>query len=145
MRIEDCKIGQIVIANDKSNDRYSITNLDNDFKGKIVKFQGNCIAIEQINSKYHKEDNGVVWSNLDPNYFDLIEDKENKEKLDLCVERCGKKLILKYNGKVLATAKCNPNDEFDEEFGIALALTRALKKMKTTREIIITERVEDYV
>ena len=148
MKFEDCKIGQTVMANESSRDLYVYTCIEKGYKGKIINIDKDyhMIAVKDHNSTERIGAKGEYGFWIEPEHVDLMFNSctaEQIENFKCC--RDGNKIIITYKDELLATAKCNPNDEFDEEFGIALALTRALKKMKTTRKIVITESVEDYV
>ena len=148
MKFEDCKIGQTVKANNGGKDLYVYTSIERHYKGKIINIdeEREMIAVEHISSNQRIGINNEYGFWVEPEHFDLMFNScADKQIENFKCYREDNKIIVTYKDKVLATAKCNPKDEFDEEFGIALALTRALKKMKTTRETVITESVEDSV
>ena len=88
---------------------------------------------------------------LAPEYFTPIEEKK---QIETCQELV-KVLLVKdtisvfYKGKLITRAKCAPNDKFNEEFGLNLALRRFCKILPdiNEKEIIIKQidKVENYI
>ena len=54
-----------------------------------------------------------------------------------------------YKGKVVAKATCSEDDNFNDEFGLNLALRRFCKTLcneNTTKKVIYnTDKVEDFI
>lgn len=151
MKFEDCKIGMTVKMNELSNDRYSITTKSRGCVGKIVNMYdfNNTVVIRVLEHSYHSYVGKTF--DIEPQYFDPVYQNnsticENSDYLlNVKVVKKDNAIEVYYNNKKLATAKCNPNDKWDEEFGLALAFSRALKEMKTSHEIITIESVSDYL
>ena len=149
MKFEDCKIGQTVKANECSRGVYVYTGIECNYKGKIIGInkKDKMIAVEYVGGEYVRTaDKYGYW--VSPKHFDLLGYFGNLEEIySFKCYRADTKIIVTYKGKKLATAKCNPSDKFDEEFGLALALGRALrnKEFKTKKEIVITESIFDYI
>lgn len=151
------KVGDTVKA--IGRDYYGITNSYHNWVGKVIAVDKeqdtfNAITIS-IDVNPYKAKWRDVFNNLENNssLFTII-DTEEKPKTPkapkendtiLCAKRRGNRIFIEYRGKVIAMSGCDEHDEFDEEFGLNLALRRACNKLKDSHEIISTENVEDYL
>lgn len=142
MEFKDCKVGMTITMNQLSNGKYDITNQRSNCVGKIVHIDyiNSLVYIKIIGHDYPLHLDHIFRVN--PKCFDCIDDCE---QVNFQVLKDKNIIKICYNNKELATAKCSPTDKFDEEFGIALALTRALKKMKNTHEVITVESINDCI
>lgn len=138
------KVGDIVVANEKSIGRYTITTKSNGYVGRVIEVNRKDIKLKSISS-IATGCKGCYW--VEAECFDLrVEPKERKtlltEKKDMevtrpeeymfgvnagsmgiiCDDRCSKVL---FNGRT-GVALRNKSDKYDESFGILLATARVL-------------------
>lgn len=115
MKIKDVKIGMKVIGNDVADKLYRHTK-----KGWIG-------TVEDIQDGYIyvRDDKERVNLYVVPKAFDKYEEDEEVLK----VYRTTKGYYVKYNGQIVASSRCHPNDKFNEEFGLNLALRRFCKTL----------------
>ena len=124
----DCKfkVGDKVRANEKSNDRYSITNLRRECEGIVV----NVVDDHKIRIKVtFSEYTWAIGTTYDVNdeYFDLISNNTEHDKKELHITVKGRETIgvYKHDGKTdKAVAKCSPQDIFDFATGVKLVCER---------------------
>lgn len=120
------KIGDKVRANEKSNDRYSITNLRRECEGIVV----NVVDDHKIRIKVtFSEYTWAIGSTYDVNdkYFDLISNNTEYDKNELHITVKGRETIgvYKHDGKTYtAVAECSPQDIFDFATGVKLVCER---------------------
>lgn len=115
MKIKDVKIGMKVIGNDVADEYYLYTK-----KGYI----GTVEAVNDFYIYIRGDDDGKTFS-VDPRAFDKYE----KDEAVLKVYRTTNGYYVKYNGQIVAGSRCHPNDKFDEQFGLNLALRRFCKTL----------------
>ena len=140
MKNEECKVGMLVKMNKLSNNEYRMVTQTDGCVAKIIKAGYSYKEVEiEIVEHIHQSLIGVTFF-VDPKYFDCVTDIGTQYNFKIFKDDEGI-IRVYYNDKIKAVADCNITGKWDEEFGIALALTRALKEMKTTH----TETVEDYV
>ena len=115
MKIKDVKIGMKVIGNDVADKLYRHTK-----KGWIG-------TVEDIQDGYIyvRDDKERVNLYVDPKAFDKYEGDEEILK----VYRSANGYYVEYNGQIVAGSRCHPNDKFNEEFGLNLALRRFCKTL----------------
>lgn len=65
------------------------------------------------------------------------------DKLDFEIQKEKNELSAYYHGIKIATAKCHPDDAYDEEFGLHLLLRRACLKLKDEHTVV--ETVEELI
>lgn len=123
MKIKDVKIGMKVIGNDLAN-KYIYTK-----KGWVGVVE--CIQGEHI---FARNNYGDMNYCLDPKAFDKYEGDEEVLK----VYRGTNGYYVVYNGQTVASSRCHPNDKFDEQFGLNLALRRFCNNLKD--RTIVEER-----
>lgn len=114
MEIKDVKVGMKVIGNDLAN-KYIYTK-----KGWVGVVE--CIQGEHI---FARGNYGDINYRLDPKAFDKYEGDEEVLK----VYRGTNGYYVVYNGQTVASSRCHPNDKFNEEFGLNLALRRFCKTL----------------
>ena len=116
MKIKDVKIGMKVIGNDVADEYYLYTK-----KGYI----GTVEAVRGDHIYIRGDDDGKTYS-VYPKAFDKYE----KDEEVLKVYRSANGYYVEYNGQIVAGSRCHPNDKFDEQFGLNLALRRFCKTLK---------------
>ena len=153
MRIEDIKVGMKLKATERSNTHYTLTNSKYGWRGVVTEVdeENNVFKAYTTNHKYK----AYVGSDfiLDPRYFEPIEEAKSKKKIvtmneiPLKVARDKNTVYVIYNGKVVAKATCSPEDTFNEEFGINLALRRFCKTLPDANEVVVktVNKVEDFI
>lgn len=148
------KVGDTVKAINR--DTYGITNSYYHWVGRVIAINedgGTFSAVtKSIDANPCIKDTREIFNGLknDISLFTIIntEEKSKTPKKDntiLCAKRRGNRIFIEYHGKVIAMSGCDEHDEFDEEFGLNLALRRACNKLKDDHKIISTENVEDYL
>ena len=147
MKFEDLKVGMKIKPIDNT---YYITNVSNKWEGEIVAIHpdSRTFTAKTIVKGKIMFDRKYL---LAPEYFTPIEEKK---QIETCQELV-KVLLVKdtisvfYKGKLVTRAKCAPNDKFNEEFGLNLALRRFCKTLPdiNEKEIIIKQidKVENYI
>ncbi len=136
MKIKDVKIGMKIIGNDLAN-KYIYTK-----KGWVGVVE--CIQGDHIFARGNYGDMNYC---LDPKAFD--EYKGDEEVLKVYCGTNG--YYVEYKGKIVSGSWCHPNDKFDEEFGLNLALRRFCKTLNdktVVKEKKIVEtviKVNDFI
>ena len=127
------KVGDIIKANKESNSKYSITNQENNWTGKImsVRKYGEIL----VKTLMPKEYEGREYT-VEEKYFDLV---ENKQNITHIVNKNTVIVILQDGRKGIA--KCSPDDKSNLAFGTALAVARAYGD-KETEAKLLAEPVE---
>lgn len=153
MKFEDLKVGMKIRAIDNN---YVYT-------AKRYQFEGEITDIDEENETFSAKTthstcpervfrNGYVWDELEAERFEIIASK----KREIATANEVLKVIRKkdtyyviYNGKTVATATCSKDDNFNEEFGLNLALRRFCKTLcdeNTTKKVVYnTDKVEDFI
>lgn len=153
MRIEDIKVGMKLKATERSNTRYTFTNSKCGWQGVVTEVDEENNVFKALTTKHKYK--AYVKSDfiLDPRYFEPIEETKPEKKIvtmneiPLKVTRDKNTVYVIYNGKVVAKATCSPEDTFNEEFGINLALRRFCKTLPDTNEVVVktVNKVEDFI
>lgn len=153
MRIEDIKVGMKLKATERSNTRYTLTNSEYGWQGVVTEVDEENNVFKALTTKHKYK--AYVKSDfiLDPRYFEPIEETKPEKKIvtmneiPLKVTRDKNTVYVIYNGKVVAKATCSPEDTFNEEFGINLALRRFCKTLPDTNEVVVktVNKVEDFI
>lgn len=115
MKIKDVKIGMKIIGNDLANKKYLYTKKG--WVGVVKWIQGGHIFAKDNSREYNYC--------LEPKAFDKYEGDEEVLK----VYRSANGYYVEYNGQIVAGSRCHPNDKFNEEFGLNLALRRFCKTL----------------
>lgn len=153
MKFEDLKVGMKIRAIDNS---CAITS-------KNYQFEGVVTDIDEVTETFSAKTthsicpervfrNGYVWDELKPKYFEIIsiKKKENATANEVVkVIRKKDTYYVIYNGKTVASATCSKDDNFNEEFGLNLALRRFCETLcdeNTTKKVVYnTDKVEDFI
>lgn len=120
------KVGDIIRANEDSNEKYRVTNQKNGWTGKILSIDG-LIYAETITPKCDKGDKYYLMEK----YFDLVEYTQNMMRI---VNKNA--VIVKLVGGRKGVAKCSPADKFNLAFGTALAVARAYGDKETEAKLL---------
>ena len=122
------KVGDIIKANKKSNERYSITNQKNGWTGKVTSVKKNGdIYVKTLTPEEYE---GRVFD-VDESYFDLMDSNQIQKHI---VNKNTVIVILRDGRKGIA--KCNPADKFNLAFGTALAVARAYGDKETEAKLL---------
>lgn len=152
MKFEDLKIGMKVEATGGLG-VYCITTKRKKWIGTItyIDFDNKAFTAKTDSCTDRYIDKGHVFKGLNPQYFKPIKEKtvapKPQEKELLRVTEHNKEIKVYYKDKLIAKAKCSEEDNYDEEFGLNLALRRFCKTLKNSHEVVITkiESVDDYL
>lgn len=122
------KVGDIIKANKKSNDRYGVTTQKNGWTGKVLSIENGLIYAETITPTCDEGDN----YHLMEEYFDLVEYTQN-----IITHIVNKNtVIIKLGDGRKGVAKCSPDDKFNIAFGTALAVARAYSDKETEAKLL---------
>ena len=151
MMYDDLKIGMKVKAI-CSKKVYSVTNKENNWIGTVIQINGDgSFCAKTISCCTHGCTTRKVFVELNPGFFEPVEEEPTmtkpQEKELLRVTEHNHEIKVYYKDKLIATAKCSEEDNYDEEFGLTLALRRFCKTLKDEHKIVITktEKVDDYL
>ena len=156
MKFDDLKIGMKVKAIDNY---YNFTSKDYKWIGVISEIKSNQSFSAKTESTISTLYKDKRYFNLQPQHFEKVVDQEEeitqkkkiatKEEIPLKVIYNNKNIYVIYKGKEVARAECSEEDDYDEEFGLNLALRRFCKTLKNEHNVIITktkiESVDDYL
>lgn len=152
MKFEDLKVGMKVKAIGDSQTVYNITNEEEKWIGTVIYID---VEDERFSAKTDSCNfKGAIkkdFEDLNPWYFEPVGKKSTiakpQEKELLRVTEHNKEIKVYYKDKLIAKAKCSEEDNYNEEFGLNLALRRFCKTLKDSHEVVITktERVDDYL
>lgn len=120
------KVGDIIRANEDSNEKYRVTNQKNGWTGKILSIDG-LIYAETITPKCDKGDKYYLMEK----YFDLVEYTQNMMRI---VNKNA--VIVKLDDGRKGIAKCSTDDKFNLAFGTALAVARAYGDKETEAKLL---------
>ena len=122
------KVGDIINANKKSNERYGVTTQKSGWTGKVtlVKKNGDIYVKTLTPEEYE----GRVFD-VDESYFDLMDSNQIQKHI---VNKNTVIVILRDGRKGIA--KCNPADKFNLAFGTALAVARAYGDKETEAKLL---------
>ena len=149
MNFEDLRVGMMVKAIDN---RYGLTTKNRKWVGTVTKIRDSDTFTAVTESSISKAEKGQEYCSLRPEHFEPVSRK--KRKIDTAnvvvkVVRVKDTYHVIYNGKTVASATCREDDNFNEEFGINLALRRFCKTLcdeNTTKKVIYnTDNVEDFI
>ena len=122
------KVGDIIRANKKSNERYIITTKKNGWTGKVLSVESaGIIRFETLTPERYKGETYTV----EEAYFDIA---ENKQIITRIVNKNA--VIVKLGDGRKGIAKCSPDDKFNLAFGTALAVARAYGDKKTEAKLL---------
>ena len=153
MKFEDLKVGMKIRAIDN---RYAITSKNYQFEGVVTDIDEDTETFSAKTTHSTCPErvfrNGYVWDMLTSEHFEIIASKKREiatvnEVLKVVRKRDTYYVI--YKDKIVAKATCRKDDNFNEEFGLNLALRRFCKTLcdeNTTKKIIYnTDKVEDFI
>ena len=150
MKFEDLKVGMKVRAIDNE---YVYTAKRYQFEGEITDIDEDTDTFTaQTTHSVSHEFRHYLWDYLRAEHFEPIP----SEKREIATVNEVVKVVRKkdtyyviYNGKTVASATCSKDDNFNEEFGLNLALRRFCKTLcdeNTTKKVIYnTDKVEDFI
>lgn len=153
MKFENLKVGmKVKAACDKCV--YGVTNKENKWIGTVTQiYSDGTFSAKTISCMHGLCAAREVFVDLKPGFFEPVEEKtvepKPQEKELLRVTTYNKEIKVYYKDKLIATAKCSEEDNYDEEFGLNLALRRFCKTLKNEHKVVITktktEKVDDYL
>ena len=121
-------VGDIIRANEDSNERYGVTTQKNGWTGKVTSVKKNGgISVKTLTPE---ECEGRVFE-VDERYFYLVEDEQNITHI---VNK--NTVIVKLRDGRKGIAKCSPDDKFNLAFGTALAVARAYGDKETEAKLL---------
>lgn len=150
MKFRDLKVGMKVRAIDN---HYVFTAKKYQFEGVITYIdEENATFSAQTTHSVSPEFRQYLWDDLEAEHFEII----SSEKKEIATVNEVVKVVRKkdtyyviYNGKTVASATCSKDDNFNEEFGLNLALRRFCKTLcdeNTTKKVVYnTDKVEDFI
>ena len=150
MKFRDLKVGMKVRAIDN---HYVFTAKKYQFEGVITDIdEENATFSAQTTHSVSPEFRQYLWDDLNAEHFEII----SSEKKEIATVNEVVKVVRKkdtyyviYNGKTVASATCSKDDNFNEEFGLNLALRRFCKTLcdeNTTKKVVYnTDKVEDFI
>lgn len=150
MKFRDLKVGMKVRAIDN---HYVFTAKKYQFEGVITDIdEENATFSAQTTHSVSPEFRQYLWDDLKAEHFEII----SSEKKEIATANEVVKVVRKkdtyyviYNGKTVASATCSKDDNFNEEFGLNLALRRFCKTLcdeNTTKKVVYnTDKVEDFI
>ena len=152
MKFEDLEVGMKVRAID---DYYNVTRKYNQYVGEVTNIDedNKTFTAKTIHSTFPDlGSRNREWDNLRANHFEPIP----SEKKEIATVNEVVKVVRKrdtyyviYKDKIVAKATCRKDDNFNEEFGLNLALRRFCKTLcneNTTKKTIYnTDKVEDFI
>ena len=123
------KVGDIIKANEKSNELYNITTQKNGWTGKVtsVRKYGD-ISVKTLTPEEYE---GRVYS-VEEDGFDLVKDGQNiiKHIVNKNI------VVVTLDDGRKGIAKCSPADKFNLAFGTALAVARAYGDKETEAKLL---------
>ena len=150
MKFKDLKVGMKVRAIDNE---YVYTAKRYQFEGKITDInEVDETFTAQTTHSISPEFRHYLWDDLKAEHFEPIPAKKKEiatvnEVLKVVRKRDTYYVI--YDGKTVAAATCSKDDNFNEEFGLNLALRRFCKTLcdeNTTKKVVYnTDKVEDFI
>lgn len=122
------KVGDIIKANEKSNECYSITTQKNRWTGKVmsVRKYGDIFVKTLMPEEYE----GRVYT-VEEEFFDLVEDSQ----IATHIVNKNTVIVILQDGRK-GVAKCSPDDKFNIAFGTALAVARAYGDKETEAKLL---------
>ena len=152
MKFEDLKVGMKIRAID---DYYNVTRKYNEYVGEVTNIDEDdkTFTAKTIHSTFPDiEFRNREWDNLRAKHFEPIP----SEKREIATVNEVLKVVRKrdtyyviYDGRTVAAATCSKDDNFNEEFGLNLALRRFCKTLcdeNTTKKVVYnTDKVEDFI
>lgn len=151
MKFTDLKVGMKVRAIDN---RYSCTAEKHEWVGEIlyINLDERCFNAKTLSTHDPKTRKNEIFTRLTPEHFEPIKEEKKittMNEIPLKVTYAHNTVYVIYNGKIVAKATCRKDDNFNEEFGLNLALRRFCETLcneNTTKKVVYnTDRVEDFI
>ena len=150
MKLENLRVGMMVQAVD---DYYGLTVKSRKWVGTVTNICDNGTFIAKTESSISMADKNKKYDCLRPEHFEEVVTKKKKvttmKEIPLKVINDHGNIYVIYKGKVVTKATCREDDNFNEEFGLNLALRRFCKTLcdeNTTKKVIYnTDNVEDFI
>ena len=150
MKFEDLKVGMKIRAIDNE---YVYTARKYQYEGEIIDInEDDETFTAKTTHSMSSEFRHYVWDDLRAEHFEPIPAKKKEiatvnEVLKVVRKRDTYYVI--YDGRTVAAATCSKDDNFNEEFGLNLALRRFCKTLcdeNTTKKVVSnTDKVEDFI
>ena len=123
------KVGDVIVANEKSNEEYFVTNQSNGWTGKVASVKKNGdIYVKTLTPKVYE---GRVFD-VDESPPDL---KMDGNQIKKHIMNKNTLIVILQDGRK-GVAKCNPSDKFNLAFGTALAVARAYGDKETEAKLL---------
>lgn len=151
MKFKDLKVGMKVRAVDNY---YMMTARKYDWVGEITYLDEDERLFVARTTHTTYPDLGYrtwMWDDLRAEHFEEVVEKKEIATVNEVVKVVRKKdtYYVIYNGKTVASATCSKDDNFNEEFGLNLALRRFCKTLcdeNITKKVVYnTDKVEDFI
>ena len=150
MKLENLRVGMKIKAID---DYYGLTTKSREWVGTVTKICDNGTFIAKTESSVSMADKNRKYDCLRPEHFEEVVTKKKEvsmmKEIPLKVINDHDNIYVFYKGKVVAKATCREDDNFNEEFGLNLALRRFCKTLcdeNTTKKVVYnTDKVEDFI
>ena len=150
MKFEDLKVGMKIKAIDNY---YGMTAKKRKWIGIVSKVYDDSTFNAKTESSTSMAEKDQIYENLRPEHFEKVDIQKEKistmKEIPLIVTYDRNIIYVFYKCKVVAKATCSKDDNFNEEFGLNLALRRFCKTLcdeNTTKKVIYnTDNVEDFI
>ena len=150
MKFEDLKVGMKIRAIDNE---YVYTAKKYQYEGEIIDINKDDETFTaKTTHSFSSEFRHYVWDDLRAEHFEPIPAKKKEIATVnevLKVVRKKDTYYVIYDGRTVAAATCSKDDNFNEEFGLNLALRRFCKTLcdeNTTKKVVSnTDKVEDFI
>lgn len=125
------KVGDIIRANEKSNNVYDFVKQENNWVGIVLEHDSKGYLIAKTLAP--SELSGRIYSGLNEKRFDLDLVKNNQIQRHIVNKNA---VVIILNDGRKGVAKCNPSDKFNLAFGTALAVVRAYGDKETEAKLL---------
>lgn len=125
------KVGDIIRANEKSNNVYDFAKQENNWSGIVIEYDSKGYLIAKTLAP--SELSGRIYSGLNEKRFDLDLVKNNQIQRHIVNKNA---VVIILNDGQKGIAKCNPSDKFNLAFGTALAVARAYGDKETEAKLL---------
>lgn len=150
MKFEDLKVGMRIKAIDNY---YTMTTKNREWTGFVCEICADHTFLARTKSSTSMSDKNMIYDNLRPQHFAKVDIQEKKgttmNEIPLKVTYDRDNIYVIYKDKIVAKATCRKDDNFNEEFGLNLALRRFCKTLcdeNTTKKTVYnTDKVEDFI
>lgn len=150
MKFKDLKVGIRIKAIDNY---YIMTSKNRKWEGFIYEVCDDGTFSARTENSCSMSDKNVLYDNLQPQHFEKVDIQKEKiaamTEIPLKVIYDRDNIYVIYKDKIVAKATCCKDDNFNEEFGLNLALRRFCKTLcdeNTTKKTVYnTDKVEDFI